>query len=120
MSKPRDAAAIAQGWSRDSRWQGVERRYTAEDVTRLRGTVHVEHSIARDGAERLWTLLHADEPVRALGALTGGAVLKPGGAADFTVISGDILTLDGADLDAARAEYTVVDGLIVYDRAETP
>ncbi len=76
MSKPRDAAAITQGWSRDARWQGVERRYRSDDVTRLRGSVHVEHSIARDGAERLWTLLQADEPVRALGALTGNQAVE--------------------------------------------
>jgi len=76
MSKPRDAAAIELDWSRDRRWQGVSRRYTAEDVTRLRGTVHVEHSIARDGAERLWALLNADEPVRALGALTGNQAVE--------------------------------------------
>jgi isocitrate lyase len=76
MSKPRDAAAIEHEWSRDARWKGVERRYTAEDVARLRGTVHVEHSIARDGAERLWSLLHADEPVRALGALTGNQAVE--------------------------------------------
>ena len=76
MSKPRDAVAIASEWSRDARWHGVHRRYTAEDVARLRGTVHVEHSIARDGAERLWSLLHAEEPVRALGALTGNQAVE--------------------------------------------
>jgi len=76
MSKPRDAVAMAKDWSQDCRWQGVSRRYSAEDVTRLRGTVHVEHSIARDGAERLWTLLRSDEPVRALGALTGNQAVE--------------------------------------------
>jgi len=76
MSKPRDAATIAQGWSRDARWQGIERRYTAEDVVRLRGTVHVEHSLARLGAERLWDLLQGAEPVRALGALTGNQAVE--------------------------------------------
>jgi len=76
MSKPRDAATIAQGWSRDARWQGIERRYTAEDVVRLRGTVHVEHSLARLGAERLWDLLQDAEPVRALGALTGNQAVE--------------------------------------------
>jgi len=76
MSKSRDAATIAQGWSRDARWQGIERRYTAEDVVRLRGTVHVEHSLARLGAERLWELLQGAEPVRALGALTGNQAVE--------------------------------------------
>jgi isocitrate lyase len=76
MSHPRDAITIAQGWKRDARWQGVERRYTADDVVRLRGTVHVEHSLARSGAERLWAQLQAPEPVRALGALTGNQAVE--------------------------------------------
>src|SRR5205814_2677338 len=56
----------------DARWEGIERTYTAEDVERLRGSVVPEHTLARLGAERLWELLHGDEPVTALGALTGG------------------------------------------------
>ena len=76
MSQTRDAATIAQGWKRDARWQGVERRYTAEDVVRLRGTVHVEHSLARAGAERLWAMVQSGEPVRALGALTGNQAVE--------------------------------------------
>ena len=50
----------------DARWEGIERTYTPEDVERLRGSVVPEHTIARLGAERLWELLHADEPVTAL------------------------------------------------------
>jgi len=76
MSHPRDAAAIAQGWGRDARWQGITRRYTAEDVARVRGTVHVEHTLARLGAERLWSLVQSPEPVRALGALTGNQAVE--------------------------------------------
>ena len=76
MSKPRNTAAIVKDWCEHARWQGVRRRYTAEEVARLRGTVHVEHSLARDGAERLWTLLQAEEPVRALGALTGNQAVE--------------------------------------------
>jgi isocitrate lyase len=58
------------------RWHGIERPYTAEDVQRLRGPVHVEHTLARLGAERLWNLLHRDEHVAALGALTGGQAVQ--------------------------------------------
>ena len=76
MSKPRTAAEIARSWQTDARWQGVTRRYTAEDVTRLRGTVHVEHSLARQGSERLWQLVQSGEPVRALGALTGNQAVE--------------------------------------------
>jgi isocitrate lyase len=76
MSKPRTAAEIEQGWTHDARWKGVTRRYRAADVERLRGTVHVEHTLARVGAERLWSLLQRDEPVRALGALTGNQAVE--------------------------------------------
>src|SRR6186997_1047925 len=59
-----------------SRWKGIERPYTHEDVERLRGTVHVEHTLARLGAERLWQLLQDEECVAALGALTGGQAVQ--------------------------------------------
>jgi isocitrate lyase len=58
------------------RWDGIERPYTEEDVRRLRGSVHVEHSLAKLGAERLWRLLHEEEYVAALGALTGGQAVQ--------------------------------------------
>jgi isocitrate lyase len=57
-------------------WEGIERPYTVEDVERLRGTVHVEHTLARLGAERLRQLLRTDEYVPALGALTGGQAVQ--------------------------------------------
>jgi isocitrate/methylisocitrate lyase len=63
-------------WRDDARWRGIERTYSATDVVRLRGSVHVEHTLARLGAERLWELLARDEPVRALGALTGGQAVQ--------------------------------------------
>ncbi|HSB38910.1 MAG TPA: isocitrate lyase [Gaiellaceae bacterium] len=58
------------------RWEGIERPYSSEDVERLRGSVHVEHTLARLGAERLWTLLQEDDYVPALGALTGGQAVQ--------------------------------------------
>ena len=61
---------------RAERWQGVERPYTTEDVERLRGSVHVEHTVARLGAERLWSLLHSESCVPALGAMTGGQAVQ--------------------------------------------
>jgi isocitrate lyase len=72
-----EAARQLEGqWSGDSRWSGIERTYGAEDVVRLRGTVVEEHTLAKLGAERLWQLIQADEPVRALGALTGGQAVQ--------------------------------------------
>jgi isocitrate/methylisocitrate lyase len=63
-------------WREDARWTGIDRTYTAADVVRLRGSVVPEHTIARLGAERLWQLLREDEPVRALGAMTGGQAVQ--------------------------------------------
>jgi isocitrate lyase len=69
-------AELNDRWESERRWTGIERPYTAEDVVRLRGSVHVEHTLARRGAERLWALLHGDERVAALGALTGGQAVQ--------------------------------------------
>jgi isocitrate lyase len=58
------------------RFDGIERPYTSADVERLRGSVTIEHTLARRGANRLWELLHRDEPVRALGAVTGNQAMQ--------------------------------------------
>lgn len=58
------------------RWEGITRAYSAEEVARLRGTVHIEHSLARAGAEKLWQLLHEEKYVPALGALTGNQAVE--------------------------------------------
>jgi isocitrate lyase len=58
------------------RWEGIERLYSEEEVERLRGTVRVEHTLARLGAERLWQLLQAEDYVAALGAMTGGQAVQ--------------------------------------------
>src|SRR5256714_10957420 len=60
----------------DSRFAGIERPYSREDVERLRGTVQVEHTLARRGAEKLWDLLHTEDFVAALGALTGNQAIQ--------------------------------------------
>ncbi|GLW66784.1 isocitrate lyase [Actinomadura rubrobrunea] len=65
------AEELQRRWETDERWKGVERTYTAEDVIRLRGSIREEHTLARLGAERLWKLLHEEDYVNALGALTG-------------------------------------------------
>ncbi|MES2391167.1 MAG: isocitrate lyase [Acidobacteriota bacterium] len=75
MNKQQAIAEIERGWSA-SRWSGVERTYTAEDVYRIRGSVRVEHSLARRGAEKLWELLHTNAHIAALGALTGNQAVQ--------------------------------------------
>src|SRR5947209_14677450 len=69
------AEKIAQEWE-SPRWEGNTRPYTAEDVARLRGSVKIEYTLARMGAERLWQLMHERAYVRALGALTGNQAMQ--------------------------------------------
>lgn len=70
------ASELEAKWASDPRWNGVERTYTAEDVVRLRGSVKIEYSLARRGAERLWELLHSKEYVHTFGALTGAQAVQ--------------------------------------------
>ncbi len=72
----RDVMELESSWSTSSRWQHISRPYDAERVVRLRGSIKVEHTLARLGAERLWHLLHPPAPVRALGALTGSQAVQ--------------------------------------------
>jgi len=68
--------SLESQWKNDSRWSGVRRDYTAADVTKLAGSLKIEYTLARRGAEKLWKLLQQPEPVRALGALTGNQALQ--------------------------------------------
>ncbi|MQA86480.1 MAG: isocitrate lyase [Streptosporangiales bacterium] len=69
-------AQLRHEWETDPRWRGIERRYTADDVVRLRGSVQEEHTLARLGAERLWNLLQTEDYVHALGAVTGNQAVQ--------------------------------------------
>jgi isocitrate lyase len=71
-----EAERLAADWEADERWQGIRRPYTPEAVVRLRGSLPVEHTLARLGAERLWRLLTTEDYVAALGALTGGQAVQ--------------------------------------------
>lgn len=66
---------VEQSWQGE-RFEGITRPYTAEDVVRLRGSVQIEHTLARLGAERLWSLLHTEHHIKALGALTGNQAIQ--------------------------------------------
>jgi len=70
------AANLRQQWETDPRWADIARTYIAEDVIRLRGSITEEHTLARRGAERLWELLHTEDAVRALGAITGNQAVQ--------------------------------------------
>ncbi len=67
---------ILKSWETDERWKGIERPYSAEEVYKLRGSMQIEYTIAKNGAERLWNLLHTEPFVRALGALTGNQAVQ--------------------------------------------
>jgi isocitrate lyase len=70
------ARRLRTEWQENRRWAGTQRTYTAEDVIRLRGSVREEHTLARLGAERLWSLLQQEDYVNALGALTGNQAVQ--------------------------------------------
>ena len=76
MNMQPTAQQLQLDWDNNPRWAGIKREYSAEDVVRLRGTVHVEHSIARLGAEKLWKSVNSEPFVNALGALTGNQAMQ--------------------------------------------
>ncbi|HXE18069.1 MAG TPA: isocitrate lyase, partial [Castellaniella sp.] len=75
-TRENEVRALQRQWAEDPRWQGIKRGYSADEVVRLRGSVVEEHTLARRGAERLWALLHTEDFVAALGALTGNQAMQ--------------------------------------------
>ncbi len=71
-----DVDALINDWQFNKRWTGIKRPYTAQAVVRLRGSIMIEHTLARMGAERLWQLLHEQKYVHALGALSGNQAVQ--------------------------------------------
>jgi isocitrate lyase len=76
MSRETEAAKLKQEWAANPRWNNIKRGYSAEDVVRLRGSLHIEHTLARRGAEKLWTLVNNEPFINALGALTGNQAMQ--------------------------------------------
>ena len=76
MSNQQTIDQLKKDWAENPRWKGVERGYTAEEVVRLSGSVQIEYSLARMGAEKLWKNMHEMEYVNALGALTGNQAVQ--------------------------------------------
>ncbi|MBV8158809.1 MAG: isocitrate lyase, partial [Dyella sp.] len=75
-SRQQQIEALQKDWDTNPRWKGVKRNFTAEDVVRLRGSVQIEHTLARRGAEKLWHLLNTEPFVNTLGALTGNQAMQ--------------------------------------------
>ncbi len=67
---------LQEDWKTNPRWKGIQRPYTPEEVVKLRGSIKIEYTLARLGAERLWELIHTEPFVRALGALTGNQAVQ--------------------------------------------
>lgn len=76
MEKSGETTDLNKQWSTNARWRGVVRPYEASDVTRLQGSIRIEHTLARHGAERLWDLLHSESYLPALGAMTGNQAVQ--------------------------------------------
>ena len=70
------AAHLEADWQNNPRWRGLHRPYSAAEVLRLRGTVHIEHSLARLGAEKFWSLLHSEPLIGALGCMSGNQAIQ--------------------------------------------
>ena len=76
MNKLRSAKDIQNEWDTNPRWKNVKRDYTAEEVVKLSGSVRIDYSLAKQGAEKLWERINNDDFVNALGALTGNQALQ--------------------------------------------
>ena len=96
MGKEGEIKKLEQDWAENTRWQGVTRDYTAADVVRLRGSVQIEHTLARRGAEKLWKLVNEEDYINCLGAVTGGqAVQQVKGGIKAIYLSGWQVAADG-------------------------
>ena len=76
MNREQQIEQLKKDWAENPRWKGIKRGYTAEDVVRLRGSLQADHTLARRGAEKLWTLVNNEPFVNALGALTGNQAMQ--------------------------------------------
>ncbi|GEN82507.1 isocitrate lyase [Sporosarcina luteola] len=76
MNRIEQVKQLEKNWREDERWAEIERGYSAEEVVKLRGSVQIEHTLAKKGAERLWGSLHEEDFINALGALTGNQAVQ--------------------------------------------
>ena len=76
LTRDQQAATLSKEWAENPRWKGIQRGYSAEDVVRLRGSMPIEHTLAKRGAEKLWNLLNTEPFVNSLGALTGNQAMQ--------------------------------------------
>src|SRR4249920_1742644 len=75
-TREQQTAALEREWAQNPRWKGIQRSYSAADVVRLRGSIPIEHTLAKRGAEKLWTLVNTEPFVNTLGALSGNQAMQ--------------------------------------------
>jgi isocitrate lyase len=99
MTRNEQVAALDKEWQQNPRWQNITRGYTAADVVRLRGSLQIEHTLARRGAEKLWALVNGEAKkgyVNCMGALTGGQAMQQAKAGiEAIYLSGWQVAADG-------------------------
>jgi isocitrate lyase len=76
LTREQQIAALEKDWAENPRWKGIKRGYSAADVVRLRGSLQIEHTLAKRGAEKLWKLINTEPFVNSLGALTGNQAMQ--------------------------------------------
>src|SRR4051794_36675990 len=76
LTREQQIAQLEKDWAENPRWKGIKRGYTAADVVRLRGSLQIEHTLAKRGAEKLWSLVNTEPFVNSLGALTGNQAMQ--------------------------------------------
>ena len=76
LTREQQIAALEKDWAENPRWKGIQRGYSAADVVRLRGSLPIEHTLAKRGAEKLWNLVNTEPFVNSLGALTGNQAMQ--------------------------------------------
>ena len=76
LTRQQQIAALEKDWAENPRWKGIKRGYSAADVVRLRGSLPIEHTLAKRGAEKLWNLINTEPFVNSLGALTGNQAMQ--------------------------------------------
>ena len=113
------AAALAKDWTENPRWKGIKRPYSADDVVRLRGSFPIEHTLARRGAERLWTLVNGSAKkgyVNSFGAITAGQAMQQAKAGlEAVYLSGWQVAADGNTSETMYPDQS----LYAYDSVPT-
>ena len=76
LTREQQIAQLEKDWAENPRWKGIKRGYSAADVVKLRGSLQIEHTLAKRGAEKLWNLINTEPFVNSLGALTGNQAMQ--------------------------------------------